>query len=411
MRLQYGQTITENQLGQIGDLLGSGNEAEVFALPKLDDGTAQYVYKRYRIQVDAGRLNRLRQAGPRLAGDPVGRRHLARTTFPITLVTARSGDPLGWVLPRIPNVFTHQIVGRDRLATIDYLCAPNGPTAYSLPKASPAQRYITAANLLDLYAWLDRSGIVLPDISYSNVVYAPTQAGLALVLDVDSGAVGPRPDLPSHGFADPDPRPDRLADRATMRYRAALLAWRILAMSHETPSTSDLHMPLGLPSSHPIADGLRTQLGPRHTRPALNALANEVRRNAPKATTGRGTVTVRAPAQPRPVRPPATRHANTTPRPAAAPGAAPTRPASRPARSGSLTPTRNLVRLGRRARFYIQDRWAPALAATGLAVLLWLAFDIPALAADTNPTTLTDAAGTSATAPAGSHHERDDHGL
>ena len=167
----------------LGERIGEGGEGEVLLL----EGSPHTVFKRYSSrQLAARRQSTLESQTKtrsllRVDGETIDR----WSAWPHTLVFDQ-GQPVGFLMPRIPNEFTVVIADRIYLADLSYLASQPKPiwgTKFVSPNTSSRLEILgKLAAVLDV---LHSRGYVYGDISFANVVWSARGQSRIMLLDCD----------------------------------------------------------------------------------------------------------------------------------------------------------------------------------------------------------------------------------
>jgi hypothetical protein len=230
-------TVSLDQLGALGDELGRGGQASVFALPgfTLADAPGDLVFKRYHTApVSDGDLRKIVSVRNDL--DPGRRQRLDNiATWPCRIVID-GGSAVGVVMPRIDASY------------MDVLSLPSGKSKRSLrevlnlfapiervrnvgrPVPSGRQRLELCRDFAAALAFLhDELHIVFGDINAKNELWRLSSSPMVMFLDCD--AVRPRGSVAATrqlNAPDWDPPEAGILNRSTDLYKLGLLVLRAL---------------------------------------------------------------------------------------------------------------------------------------------------------------------------------------
>ena len=293
-------TVELGDLGPLGAQLGTGGQAEVFAVG--GDGTL--AFKRYHEgqRLDPSAVDRLIDL---FAALPPDRQALVkeRSAWPVARVMHQR-RMVGVLMPRIVPAFmttvstSHASVEHPR--ELQYLLRPDACHRLGIPHPDFDDRWRLVGLLAEFMAAVEGYGVILGDLSDKNILWA---AGGVLVIDCDSfridGYRGIATGLETPGWEDPSLVGDD-PDVPSDRYKLCLVVHRALALAPTGVPTADEVMVAHEPSSPILAALLvRGITGPRDGRP----LAAEVAA-ALTGMRGRPTITLgAAPATPSPTAP------------------------------------------------------------------------------------------------------------
>lgn len=198
MTLTRGQPLTADDPGlapgrrhQIGD----GGQGTVYAL----DDAPQFVFKQFKrsgtFAPDAAELQRLIDLPATLAGSDADYL-LSRTAWPFASVVDRSGQLVGFLMPRLDDRFHHRFGVRSnpvrKLREWNYLSMRRtyvgNPNLHigDLGRLETPTVLKIVADLARLMALLHRAGIVVGDLSGKNLLWALDPEPQAMLIDCDS---------------------------------------------------------------------------------------------------------------------------------------------------------------------------------------------------------------------------------
>lgn len=286
-------TMTVDELGPLGTLLGSGGQARVFELPALGlpDVQGRLVYKQYKKQPDPAAVNGMRKTvalRARLQAEPA---KLARlddaTAWPVRLVVDVSGAACGLVLRRIPDSFFHDIrvpsgAIKHGPREVQFLfISPDRALRGGTPTPTPTERLTICRDFAATLAFLHGElGVVFGDINARNAVFRlgtdPT------VMFVDCDAVRPMGDMaavPQLNAPDWDPPEGAgVLTRWTDVYKLGLFVLRCLTPDNGSSINRDPNQASGVLDAQGLALLHEAIRGPAEQRPLAEVWHRYLRR-------------------------------------------------------------------------------------------------------------------------------------
>jgi hypothetical protein len=268
-----GPADVDEQTLQLGPELGSGGQGRVL---RVEGHGFPLVFKQYKVAgADPQALKVLVDLPATL--QPSERDQLyARTAWPLARVFHK-GRLSGLLMQEIPRrFFGANIAGTMKLRELQHLMYPRKPAwGEIVPEGgvSAKTRLEVASEFARLLAVLHGKGLVVGDVSMSNVLWAGSDEAAAIfVIDCDGiRKLGSRPVLPQADTLDwDDPfQPQTGPDLDTDRYKLALLVGRVLTIGKYLRPGGPLHLVPDVPDR--IAARVSTlwqrAAGPRGTRP------------------------------------------------------------------------------------------------------------------------------------------------
>jgi hypothetical protein len=228
----------------IGEVLGSGGQADVLAL----ENDPSLAFKRYHDpdhpQLNPNALRRLIAARESITYD--GRAVDEFAAWPTAEVVDRS-KTIGLLMRRIPNEFMLQMGGKTRPAELSYIATPPKPIWGSVKLPDLRQRIEIVRQFALAMDALHQRSLVLGDVSFLNVLWACRPSPRIMLLDCDGMRYeGERPVLPqpdSVDWNDPQATPGSEPDLDRDRYKLALAALRVLTTRLDVRPTSKQSLP------------------------------------------------------------------------------------------------------------------------------------------------------------------------
>ena len=279
-----GPTDVDEATLRLGDELGSGGQGRVLRVTD-HPGLA---FKQYKVGgADPAALKLLVDIPAQL--QPADRDSLyAQTSWPLARVFNK-GQLSGFLMQEIPGrFFGANSAGSKKLRELQYLVYPRKPLWGDIvPDAGvpAATRVEVAREFTKLINTLHGRGLVLGDVSMSNVLWTGTDGGAVTIFVIDCDGIrklGSRPVLPQADTLDwNDPhQPPSGPDLDTDRYKLALLVGRVLTMSPYIRPGDQLSLLSGVPdqAATRLSAHWQQAAGKYGTRPAasqwLMALSN-----------------------------------------------------------------------------------------------------------------------------------------
>jgi hypothetical protein len=261
---------------QLGDELGSGGQGRVLSVL----GHPGLVFKQYKVPgADPAALKQLVDM-PAQMQQPDRESLYAKTSWPLARVFNK-GTLSGFLMQGIPgDFFGANSAGSTKLRELQYLVYPRKPMWGDIVPASGVSaevRLEVAREFVKLVAMLHSRGLVIGDVSMSNVLWMGADGEVVTIFLIDCDGIrklGSRPVLPQADTLDwNDPlQPKTGPDLDTDRYKVALLVGRVLTMSPYVRPGDPLPFVKGVPE--PIAARLaelwNKTTGPYSTRLAAN---------------------------------------------------------------------------------------------------------------------------------------------
>ncbi len=279
-----GPTDVDEATLRLGDELGSGGQGRVLRVADHPD----LVFKQYKVGgADAVALKFLVDMPAQL--QPAEREPLyGQTCWPLARVFNK-GQLSGFLMQEIPGRFIGtNSAGSKKLRELQYLVYQRKPMWGDIvPEAGVATeiRIEVAREFTKLIATLHGRGLVIGDVSMSNVLWTGAAGGAVTIFLLDCDGIrklGSRPVLPQADTLDwNDPlQPPTGPDLDTDRYKLALLVGRVLTMSPYIRPGDPLPLLPGVPgrAAEQLTALWRQAAGKYGTRPAasrwLLALSN-----------------------------------------------------------------------------------------------------------------------------------------
>jgi hypothetical protein len=233
-RAPFPQVVRRADLGTLGVNLSenNGESRRVCLLPKYAD----WIFKEYLEPLpaeEAQRLGRLIHLPGQLPGSADRALVDEHTCWPAARVVNTREQTVGALMPLAPPKFRtqRQLTGgrtKDRSLDIDVLAlTEERQYQIGVQPQSLADRISVCASAAAVGALFERQGLVYLDWSYANVFWSMADHS-AYVIDLDGSSFGPRPQIQTHGWDDPQVPRGGAAGNESDRYRVALLAARCL---------------------------------------------------------------------------------------------------------------------------------------------------------------------------------------
>jgi DNA-binding helix-hairpin-helix protein with protein kinase domain len=289
-----GATRADVALAQLdlGEKLGGGGQGEVFRLRNRPGE----VFKRYLSpSVYADALTALVRFPESLAEKDREALH-RQTAWPLARVTD-GARVTGLLMREVPQTFVGLSAAGPKLRELQYLLYPPKPLWGDIQPLDTTGRIEVAQQFVRLCRIFQDNGIVMGDVSMSNVLWAAGFPAQIFLIDCDGFCLSKmRPVLPQPETPDwDDPQmPSTKADLDTDRYKVALLVGRVLAGNAAVRPGQPLPLPADLPDpiGHMVIACFSAAGGPHGTRPTVAEWH--------QAVSGRGTIALppRQPAAP-----------------------------------------------------------------------------------------------------------------
>lgn len=261
---------------QLGDELGSGGQGRVLRIP----GHPGLVFKQYKVPgADPAALKVLVDMPSQMEASE--RDSLfGQTSWPLARVFNK-GVLSGFLMQEIPDrFFGANSAGSNKLRELQYLVYPRKPMWGDIVPAagvSAELRIEVAREFAKLIAMLHGKGLVIGDVSMSNVLWTGTGGGAVTIFLIDCDGIrklGSRPVLAQAETLDwNDPfQPKSGPDLDTDRYKVALLVVRVLTMSPYVRPGDPLSFVNGVPdqTSARLTDLWKKAARQYGTRPTAN---------------------------------------------------------------------------------------------------------------------------------------------
>lgn len=312
-----GTADVDEQTLKLGPELGNGGQGRVL---RVEGKGAPLAFKQYKmLGADPGALKILVDLPAALQPSERDQLH-ARTSWPLARVFSK-GQLKGFLMREIPGqFFGANVAGSIKLRELQYLVYPRKPAwGEIVPEGSvsAATRMQVASEFTRLLALLHGKGLVIGDVSMSNLLWAGSAGEAAEVFLIDCDGIrklGSRPVLRQADTLDwDDPlQPPAGPDLDTDRYKLALLVGRVLTIGKDLRPGAPLQLVPDVPDR--VAARVKTlwqqAAGPRSTRPDAvqwaMALSNRDEITLPPVTVRRVPAQPKGPlegdtAMPRPV--------------------------------------------------------------------------------------------------------------
>lgn len=253
----------------IGAKLATGGQGHVHDLGGRGAG---YVYKEYLdpVAVNGAELAELVALPARM---PPRERDclLERTAWPLARVL--DGTLVkGFIMKRVPERFWALRFNKPKPRELQYLLFPPKPQLWGeiVPLDAPG-RLAVARETADLFRLLHAKGMVIGDVSMSNLLWSDEPVGIFLI-DCDGiRLLGRPPVMPQPETVDwNDPQqPTQGPDQDTDRYKLALLVARVLTRTDTLRPGDELPFVPGLPErvTREVAARFLEAARPRGARP------------------------------------------------------------------------------------------------------------------------------------------------
>jgi hypothetical protein len=185
--------LTREQLGELGDKLGSGGQATVYLLPELTlpDVNGSLVFKRYRgDQVSPHGLRAI--VGVRSRLDAADQRRLdSIAAWPVRVVRD-SGHITGVIMPLITDSFFQDRTlptgrrSRDPREVQNLFVDPEIAGRLGMPQLSMGERMAVCRDLAAALAFLHRNGVVFGDLNAKNELFRVRPEPTVMFVDCDA---------------------------------------------------------------------------------------------------------------------------------------------------------------------------------------------------------------------------------
>ena len=214
--------------GDLGEKISEGAGESLFVC-KLKNHPG-WLYKAYRSPCaddSVARLDRLigLPAGMTAPDQAIVDQH---TAWPAARVINVAGRTTGVLLPMAPKTYQFEMAltgGRSvrKYLEVDHLAqAPARQQQVGLPAQTLADRISVCASIACTADLLARFGLVYLDWSYANIFWCPADH-TAYLIDLDGSSFGPRPQIQTPLWEDPQVPLGTTAGNSSDRYRVALL--------------------------------------------------------------------------------------------------------------------------------------------------------------------------------------------
>ena len=231
-RLPFDRIVRRADLGNPGKNLSENNgEARRVCLLEKYPG---WVFKEYLSPVPlhgVKRLDRLINLPGQMT--PAERALVdGHTSWPASRVLDAQ-KTIGVVMPLAPSTYSteRQLAGgrkEQRVLEVDMLALTDDQQrARKLPPQALTDRISVCASIAAVAALFERHGLVYLDWSYANIFWSLDDHS-AYVIDMDGCSFGPRPQIQTHNWDDPQVPLGQPAGNESDRYRVALLIARCL---------------------------------------------------------------------------------------------------------------------------------------------------------------------------------------
>ncbi|MFE3458131.1 hypothetical protein ACFXKD_11340 [Nocardiopsis aegyptia] len=281
----------------LGEVLGRGGQGEVY---RVEGGShAGLVYKEYmRADADPSALDRLVAMPVHRFTETERARLYALSSWPLARVVA-DGAVTGFLMREIPERFVGRVRGgRTQLRELQYLIFEPKPMWGEITPPDVQGRLEIVRRYTSLFQLLHARGLVVGDVSMSNLLWTADGGIDVFMLDCDgvreSGRSPVLPQAQTPDWNDPE-LPPTGADLETDRYKLALLVGRVLSRHKNVRPGEPLELLPGLPSA--VADAVTRRF-------AWAAAGYGCRPDAHQwgvALGGRAEIPVDRPVPPRPV--------------------------------------------------------------------------------------------------------------
>ena len=232
-RPPVGRVVPQAELGALGKNLGenNGESRRVCRLEKHPN----WIFKEYPKPVPLVGIKRLDQLIKLPQQMSAADKDLVdgHTSWPASRVIDPQQKTIGVLMPLAPPTYSadRQLPsGRSesRVLEVDVLAlTEDRQKASKLPPQSLADRISVCASIAAVAALFERHSLVYLDWSYANIFWSLSDH-TAYVIDLDGCSFGPRPQIQTHNWADPQVPLGQQAGNASDRYRVALLIARCL---------------------------------------------------------------------------------------------------------------------------------------------------------------------------------------
>lgn len=273
--------MTIEQLGELGNELGSGGQARVIELRGKHRRNVAKLYHPEGADTPRPTAEALAEVIDWRDALPAQERAIvdARTSWPSALLTDAQGRSVGVLLPAIPRDYFAEIrVGNRRKIRpreLSYLLTPKA-SELGVHRPDLDGRMQICRAWMTVFDVLDSHGVVFGDISMRNLLWSPSNRGEGYVIDCDTAQTDP-PQAPSPltmDWEDPHFRKDLArepADLASDRYKLTLAVYRAIVghPGRRPPATiKQIHQSMPEPVPDAVAGLLLAGGGPdRDARP------------------------------------------------------------------------------------------------------------------------------------------------
>lgn len=242
------EAVTLAQLGRLGQQIGEGAQARVFAAPSLQlpDAPGALVFKQYKPRQNPPQgLRRLVKVRNDL--DPAARLRLdLRTAWPLRVVEG-GGQVLGVIMPLIPPSFLQSRVlpgtgvrKSSAREVQNLLVPPARAQLVGMPVPTVRQRLDICHDLAAALHQLHRHNLVFGDLNARNELFRLGQHPSVMLVDCDgiriSGSVAVVTQLDAPDWD----APEKWLTVYTDRYKFGLFVLRCLSTGDQASTTRDL---------------------------------------------------------------------------------------------------------------------------------------------------------------------------
>jgi DNA-binding helix-hairpin-helix protein with protein kinase domain len=260
---------------RLGERLGVGGQGEVF---RLRDRPGEVLKRYFSTDAETATLDALVAFPGTLAAHE--REALSRQTAWPSARVSKHGRTVGCLMKEAPGAFLGRTAAGPKLRELQYLLFPRTPLWGDIVPLGTQGRIDVAQHFAALIRIFQNHGMVVGDISMSNLLWSP--GAQIYLIDCDSptpvGMASVLPPTDTPDWHDPH-RPPGGQSLDTDRYKLALVIGRTLAADAYVRPGRPLNLPGDVPGA--IASGVRALFaraaGPHGERPGAEEWARALR--------------------------------------------------------------------------------------------------------------------------------------